>query len=65
MEDTLKRDGQKWYWCPHHRMEGAYDSLYVTYKAKVYDEWKKNKVQFCKKKFESKTITIIRKTTKK
>ena len=52
-EDTLERDDNTWYWCPHHKMEGAYDGLYVTHKAGEHDKWKKNKAQFCKKKFES------------
>jgi len=52
--DSVERDGKTWYWCPHHKVEGSYDGLYVTHKAEEHDEWKNNRSQFRKKKFETK-----------
>jgi len=52
-EDSLERDGKQWYWCPHHKMEGSYDGLYVTHKPEEHDEWKNNKAQFRKKRYEA------------
>jgi len=50
----VDRDGKTWYWCPHHKVEGSYDGLYVTHKPEEHEEWKNNRSQFRKKKFESK-----------
>ncbi len=40
-------NGRKWYWCPKHKLEGVYDSLYLTHHPDKHDEnvafWKKNK----------------------
>ena len=27
------------YWCPHHKIEGKYDGLYVTQKPEDHDGW--------------------------
>jgi len=52
-DDMVERDGKTWYWCPHHKVEGSYDGLYVTHKPEEHEEWKNNRSQFRKKKFES------------
>ena len=50
-EDIIQQHGKTWYWCPHHKVEGSYDGLYVTHKPDEHDEWKKNKFQFRRNKF--------------
>lgn len=49
-QDSVQQDGKTWYWCPHHKVEGSYDGLYVTHKPEEHEEWKNNKAQFRKKK---------------
>ena len=52
-EDSVKREGRTWYWCPHHKVEGSYDGLYVTHKPEEHDEWKCNRNQFRRKRYET------------
>ena len=37
-EDSVKREGRTWYWCPHQKVEGSYDGLYVMHKPEEHDE---------------------------
>ena len=41
--EKLDRDGKTWFWCPHHKMEGQYDGLYVTHRPEEHDVWLKRK----------------------
>ena len=50
-EDSVQKEGRTWYWCPHHKVEGSYDDLYVAHKPEEHDEWKNNRGQFQKKKY--------------
>ena len=42
-EASVERNGKQWWWCPHHKMEGEFDGLYVTHQPEKHDEWKQNK----------------------
>ena len=42
-QEQLDRDGKTWFWCPHHKMEGKYNGLYVTHKPEDHGEWQKRK----------------------
>ena len=50
-EDSIQKEGRTWYWCPHHKVEGSYDGLYVTHKPEEHEEWKNNRSQFRRKKY--------------
>ena len=50
----MTRDGKKWFWCPHHKIEGKYDGLYVTHKPKDHEEWLKRKNERIVKKRRAK-----------
>ena len=39
----MEKEGKTWFWCPHHKMEGKYDGLYVTHKPEEHDEWLQRK----------------------
>jgi len=41
--DQMDKDGKTWFWCPHHKIEGRYDGLYVTHKPEDHDAWQKRK----------------------
>ena len=46
-------DGQTWWWCRHHRLDGVFDKLYVTHPPKEHDLWQQQKTkreQRCKDK---------------
>ena len=53
-QDQITRDGKKWYWCPHHKIEGKYDGLYVTHKPEEHNEWLKRKNDCIAKKKRTK-----------
>ena len=36
-------DGVEWFWCPHHRLEGFFDALYMPHKPEDHDKWKAEK----------------------
>ena len=36
-------DGVEWFWCPHHRLEGVFDGLYMPHKPEDHDKWKVEK----------------------
>ena len=49
--EQMDKDGKTWYWCPHHKIEGKYDGLYVTHKPEDHDEWLQRKnARIAKKK---------------
>ena len=50
-EDSIQKEGRTWYWCPHHKVEGSYEGLYVTHKPEEHEEWKNNRSQFRRKKY--------------
>ena len=50
--DSIEKDGKTWHWCPHHKVDGTYDGLYVTHRPEEYEDWKKNKFQFRREKFQ-------------
>jgi hypothetical protein len=35
---TVTKNGQTWYWCPKHKVDGQYDGLYVTHSPADHDE---------------------------
>ena len=38
--DSVERDGKTWHWCPHHKLPGVFDGLYMQHKpGKGHDEW--------------------------
>ena len=41
--EKLEKDGKTWFWCPHHKIEGQYDGLYVTHKPEDHDAWLQRK----------------------
>ena len=44
--DSLERDGKTWHWCPHHKLPGVFDGLYMPHKpGKEHDEWVSKKKQ--------------------
>ena len=48
-------DGVQYSWCPHHKLEGVFDGLYMTHKpGKENDEWKiekdRKRAEFKKRK---------------
>ena len=34
----VTKDGQTWYWCPKHKVDGEYDGLYVTHSPENHDK---------------------------
>ena len=41
--EKLDKDGETWFWCPHHKIKGQYDGMYVTHKPEDHDAWLKRK----------------------
>ena len=39
--DQMDKNGKTWFWCPHHKIQGQYDGLYVTHKPEDHDAWLK------------------------
>ena len=56
--DSVERDIKIWFWCPHHKMEGKYDGLYVTQKLENHAEWQKQKQERAKKKRVDEPSTV-------
>ena len=49
--EQMEKEGKTWYWCPHHKIEGKYDGLYVTHKPEEHDDWLQRKnARLAKKK---------------
>lgn len=45
--DSVFVYGRQYWWCPHHRLPGKFDGLYMTHKpGKGHDEWEERKQQF-------------------
>ena len=36
-------NGTTYWWCPHHKVEGKYDGLYMTHKPSEHSAWKKDR----------------------
>ena len=36
-------NGITYWWCPHHKVEGKYDGLYMTHKPSEHSAWKKDR----------------------
>ena len=36
-------NGEQWWWCEHHMMEGVYDGLYVKHPPDEHDDWLERK----------------------
>ena len=51
-QNSIRKEGRTGHWCPHHKVEGSYNGLYVTHKPGEHDEWDNNKAQFRRKKSE-------------
>jgi len=43
-------NGKTWHWCPHHKMKGVYDGMYVGHPEDENDEWLERKKRWKKKK---------------
>ena len=41
--EQVTRDGIIYYWCPHHKVEGKYNGLYMTHPPSGHDEWQRKK----------------------
>ena len=41
--DTKVVNGVTYWWCPHHKVEGKYDGLYMTHKPSEHSAWKKDR----------------------
>ena len=50
---TKTIDGETWYWCPHHKMEGTYDGVYVKHPKDKHDKWFERKNKFKRKDISS------------
>ena len=37
--DSKEVDGELWWWCPKHKVDGVYDGLYVKHKPEDHDDW--------------------------
>ena len=42
-KDKITRDGQDWWWCPNHKMEGKFDGMYMNHPPNKHGEWSKGK----------------------
>lgn len=36
-------NGVTYWWCPHHKLDGKYDGLYMTHKPSEHDAWKRDR----------------------
>ena len=36
-------NGLTWWWCPHHKLDGVFDGLYVRHRPEDHNDWKKKK----------------------
>ena len=50
----MDRDGKTWFWCPHYKIEGQSDGLYVTHKPEDHDPWLKRKNERLEKRRRAK-----------
>ena len=41
--ETFERDGKQWWWCPHHKLEGHFDGLYMNHPPSQHNKWKEEK----------------------
>ena len=53
--ESIEKEGNTWYWCPHHKKEGLFDGLYMPHKASEHDEWAKKKKEKAEKRKASKS----------
>ena len=41
--DSITKEGETWWWYPHHKVEGQFDGLYMKHKPSEHDKWKEER----------------------